>query len=231
MGSLGPKLSSCGQGRLSSDWADAQTDPSLCWAYRSFHWYCHTATHVILLVLSWSISNAKNYFFLSHQRNILYPNCSLFLNNHNGHNGIWANSVDPDHTPAPAVWARSCENVSYAICEQQRCRSACASAQSDQHLCCSLLRQYDMYTCCIQSFVILASFCSWAGWFVPYLVENPRRYIFAWCGSVWSRHSVCIYWMQCNHTVLIWVSSRENLSSGVCDQVWLKPACSTTETS
>ena len=26
-----------------------------------------------------------------------------------------------------------------AICEQQRCRSACASAQSDQHLCCSLL--------------------------------------------------------------------------------------------
>ena len=33
-------------------------------------------------------------------------------------------------------WARSCENVSYAICEQQRCRSACASAQSDQHLCC-----------------------------------------------------------------------------------------------
>ena len=26
-----------------------------------------------------------------------------------------------------------------AICEQQRCRSACASVQSDQHLCCSLL--------------------------------------------------------------------------------------------
>ena len=27
--------------------------------------------------------------------------------------------------------ARSCENVSYVICEQQRCRSACA----DEHLC------------------------------------------------------------------------------------------------
>ena len=38
------------------------------------------------------------------------------------------------------IWARSCENVSYGICEQQRYRSACASAQSDQHLCCSLLR-------------------------------------------------------------------------------------------
>ena len=36
-------------------------------------------------------------------------------------------------------WARSCENVSYAICEQQRRRSACASSQSDQRLCCSLL--------------------------------------------------------------------------------------------
>ena len=38
------------------------------------------------------------------------------------------------------IWARSCESMSYATCEQQRCRSACASAQSDQHLCCSLLR-------------------------------------------------------------------------------------------
>ena len=38
------------------------------------------------------------------------------------------------------IWARSCENVSYDICEQQRRRSACASAQSDQHLCCSHLR-------------------------------------------------------------------------------------------
>ena len=26
----------------------------------------------------------------------------------------------------------------FTLCEQQKCRSACASAQSDQHLCCSL---------------------------------------------------------------------------------------------
>ena len=32
-------------------------------------------------------------------------------------------------------WARTCKSVSYAICEQQRHRSACVSAQSDQHLC------------------------------------------------------------------------------------------------
>ena len=93
-------------------------------------------------------------------------------------------------------WAMSCENLSYAIRKEQRCRSACASAQADQHLCCSLLRQYDMYTCYIQSFKILASFCSWAGWFVPYLVENPARHIFARCGS----NVKCIYDMYRNDT-------------------------------
>ena len=29
----------------------------------------------------------------------------------------------------------------------------------------------------------LASRCSWADLFESYLVENPRRHIFAWCGS------------------------------------------------
>ena len=38
------------------------------------------------------------------------------------------------------IWAGPWENMSYFICEQQRRRSACASAQSDQRLCCSLLR-------------------------------------------------------------------------------------------
>ena len=40
-----------------------------------------------------------------------------------------------------------------------------------------------MYTCYIQSLRILASFCSWAGWFESYLVKNLRRHIFAWWGS------------------------------------------------
>ena len=38
-----------------------------------------------------------------------------------------------------------------------RTRSADQPAQSNQHLCHSLLRQYDMYTCYSQSFQILAS--------------------------------------------------------------------------
>ena len=36
--------------------------------------------------------------------------------------------------------SRTMRNLSYVICKQQRRRSACASAQSDQRLCCSLLR-------------------------------------------------------------------------------------------
>ena len=32
-----------------------------------------------------------------------------------------------------------------------------------------------MYTWYIQSFKILVSFCSWAGWFDSYLVKNPQR--------------------------------------------------------
>ena len=55
---------------------------------------------------------------------------------------IWTNNVDPvlygfTLFAIPSVsfgrisWARSCENVSCAICKQQRRRSACPSAQSD----------------------------------------------------------------------------------------------------
>ena len=88
-------------------------------------------------------------------------------------------------------WARSCENVSYVICEQQRRRSACASAQSDQHLCCSLLKAYDMYTCYIQSFKILASCCSWAGWFEPYLVKKKTKTHFRVMWLQWKGQDYC----------------------------------------
>ena len=52
-----------------------------------------------------------------------------------------------------------------AICEQQRCRSACASAQSDQHLCCSLLRKYNLPLVSISeiSSLYLASVAAQAG--------------------------------------------------------------------
>ena len=51
----------------------------------------------------------------------------------------------------------------YAICEQQRRRSACTFAQTDQHLCCSLPRYYNITSSYICNFMTLACFCGWAG--------------------------------------------------------------------
>ena len=62
----------------------------------------------------------------------------------------------------------------YALCEQERHRSACASAQSDQCLCCSLPRRYNISSFYIQNFKTLASLCSRAGRFESYLVANPE---------------------------------------------------------
>ena len=62
----------------------------------------------------------------------------------------------------------------FAICEQQRRRSACASVQSDQRLCYSLLRQDNTSCFNIQNFKPLASFYCCAGRFEPYLVGNPQ---------------------------------------------------------
>ena len=74
--------------------------------------------------------------------------------------------------------------MSYVICEQQRCRSACAYAQSDQCLCCSLLRQYNISEFYSRNFKTLASFCGCAGRFVSGLFGNPRRHILSCHGSI-----------------------------------------------
>ena len=43
-----------GQRRLSSDWAGAQADISLCWAHMSFCWFCHAMVQFIENVkLAW----------------------------------------------------------------------------------------------------------------------------------------------------------------------------------
>ena len=56
------------------------------------------------------------------------------------------------------------------------------SVHSDQLLCCSLPGQYNIYRCLTQNYKILASFCSWAGWFESYPVTNPQRQVFSWRG-------------------------------------------------
>ena len=64
----------------------------------------------------------------------------------------------------------------YAICEQQRRRSACASAQSDQRLCClpSTWYKTSSFYMYIRNFKPLSSFCGCAGQFESYLVANAE---------------------------------------------------------
>ena len=81
------------------------------------------------------------------------------------------------------IWARPWENVSYAIFEQQRRRSASASAQSDQCLCCSLIRLYKICRFFSQNFKTLASFCGCTDRFVSGLVGNSRRHVLSCRGS------------------------------------------------
>ena len=59
-----------------------------------------------------------------------------------------------------SIWALTRENLSPGVCEQQRRRSACTSAKSDQPLCYSLIGKFHIKTCNTGSFTILASFCS-----------------------------------------------------------------------
>ena len=70
-------------------------------------------------------------------------------------------------------WATPWENLPNGICEQQRRRSACASVQSDQRLCCSLPRYYNTYTYYSHNFKTPASLCSWADRLMYNLVGNP----------------------------------------------------------
>ena len=66
----------------------------------------------------------------------------------------------------------------YAICEQQRSRSACASTQSDQRLCCSLSGLYNTSTGYSQNFKTLVSSAEQGG-----LSRTPQRQVFTRQGS------------------------------------------------
>ena len=48
-------------------------------------------------------------------------------------------------------------------CQQHRCRPACPSAQSDQHLCFSVFGKYHIQTCYKRNFNFLPSLCKQAG--------------------------------------------------------------------
>ena len=87
------------------------------------------------------------------------------------------------YAAAHLIWAGPWENVSYVICEQQRLRSGCASAQSDQGLCCSLLRQSNISQFYSWNFNTLTSFCGFADRFVSGVVGIYQRHVLSCRGS------------------------------------------------
>ena len=66
------------------------------------------------------------------------------------------------------------ENLFSVVCEQQRRRPACASAQSDQHLCYWLFGKYHIKNCYERNFNFLASLCRWGEQFESHFVGNPE---------------------------------------------------------
>ena len=60
MGTWGPNVSSCGQRRLWSDWADSQTDLCLRWAQWPICWSWHAAAHVCIAAESPSVESESD---------------------------------------------------------------------------------------------------------------------------------------------------------------------------
>ena len=107
--------------------------------------------------------------------------------------------------------------MSYAISEQQRRRSACASAQSDQCLCYSLPRQNDTSSLYIRNFKILAGLCSWIDQFVSCLVGDSRSHIFSWRASYENKKLQEVgynsFVHRCKHLKMKWAASWQNQQS------------------
>ena len=72
------------------------------------------------------------------------------------------------------IWASTRENLFSGVCKQHRRRPACASAQTDQRLCYSLIEKNHILTCYEGNFNFLASLCSWGDWFETCYVGNPE---------------------------------------------------------
>ena len=63
-------LSSCGQQRLWSDWADAQVDLSLRWVHMPFCWFCHEAAQLVCACITFVELLLK--FYVKVSQNGLY---------------------------------------------------------------------------------------------------------------------------------------------------------------
>ena len=133
MGSWGPKVSSCGQQRLWSDWEHAQADPSLCWA------------HITLLVLLCAGHLPAAWHNMKCLLTIIF--LPVFNTYEPHHDKTCLRGFRPAKTQTSLLsyrdklvlknWFLQVWVSYYVSSKQQRCWSDCADAQADLHLCCS----------------------------------------------------------------------------------------------
>ena len=98
----------------------------------------------------------------------------------------------------------------YVLCHMRTTnrRPACASAPSDQRLCCLLPRKYNLYSCYTRNVKNLSSFCSWAVRFESVLVAYHRRQGFLRHGSMsWENVSYAICEQQKRRICLVYPRS------------------------
>ena len=134
MGSQGPKLSSCGQQRLWSDWADAQADAqadlSLRWVHMPFCWFYHEAAQMgktsysPILYSRCSTEVGPVFMYRVFFFFLLFVICQTNFISELSHLKLTFTSIK--------MWAPSWQNQQTDMCAQRRLRSAWASAQSDQ---------------------------------------------------------------------------------------------------
>ena len=73
------------------------------------------------------------------------------------------------------IWASTQESLSLRVCRHLRHIPACASTQSDQRLCYSLIGKYHILTCYECNFNFLASLCSWRDWFLSFALSETSK--------------------------------------------------------
>ena len=98
------------------------------------------------------------------------------------------------------------ENLSSVVCEKQRRRPACATAQSDQHLCYLLSGGHNSQACSMRNSTFLARLCSLGDCFESGFVGNPENSFcrdethMLWV-SQWARQCMTLYSVEKDITI------------------------------
>ena len=88
-------------------------------------------------------------------------------------------------------------NPVFGGCLQQRCRSPCASAHSDQRLCHLLIGKYHSSTSYRRHFNFIAGLCSWGALILVSLCRKLRRQVLSRRSLFVHVHVVLLFYCHC----------------------------------